>query len=142
MRPRVQVGERPRNPTIRRQNMTERRFDGRVAVITGAGRGLGREYALLLAARGASVVVNDIGSSIQGDGVDAGPAQQVVDEIVAAGGQAVANTDSVATPQGGQAIIDAALQHYGRLDIQIGRASCRERAQHAVGSRGVKETSS
>ena len=102
--------------------MTERKFDGRVAVITGAGRGLGREYALLLAAKGASVVVNDIGSSIKGEGVDVGPAQQVVDEIVAAGGQAVANTDSVATPQGGQAIVDAALQHYGRLDILIHNA--------------------
>lgn len=102
--------------------MTERRFDGRVAVITGAGRGLGREYALLLAEKGAKVVVNDIGSSIQGDGADMGPAQQVVDEIKAAGGDAVANTDSVATPEGGQAIIDAALDHYGRLDILIHNA--------------------
>lgn len=102
--------------------MTERRFDGRVAVITGAGRGLGREYALLLAEKGAKVVVNDIGSSIQGDGADMGPAQQVVDEIKAAGGDAVANIDSVATPEGGQAIIDAALDHYGRLDILIHNA--------------------
>lgn len=102
--------------------MTERRFDGRVAVITGAGRGLGREYALLLAEKGAKVVVNDIGSSIQGEGVDVGPAQQVVDEIVAAGGAAVANTDSVATPEGGQAIVGTALEHYGRLDILIHNA--------------------
>lgn len=102
--------------------MTELRFDDRVAVITGAGRGLGREYALLLASRGAKVVVNDIGSSIVGEGVDAGPAQQVVDEIRAAGGEAVANTGSVATPEGGKAIIDAALSHYGRLDILIHNA--------------------
>lgn len=102
--------------------MSERRFDGRVAVITGAGRGLGREYALLLASKGAKVVVNDIGSSIQGDGVDAGPAQQVVNEILAAGGVAIANTDSVATPEGGKAIIDAALHHFGRIDILIHNA--------------------
>lgn len=102
--------------------MSERRFDGRVAVITGAGRGLGREYALLLASKGAKVLVNDIGSSIQGDGVDAGPAQQVVNEILAAGGVAIANTDSVATPEGGKAIIDAALHHFGRIDILIHNA--------------------
>jgi NAD(P)-dependent dehydrogenase (short-subunit alcohol dehydrogenase family) len=102
--------------------MSERRFDGRVAVITGAGRGLGRAYALLLAGKGAKVVVNDLGGGISGDGVDAGPAQQVVDEIKAAGGEAVANTDSVATPQGGRAIIQVALDHYGRIDILIHNA--------------------
>ena len=87
--------------------MADLRFDDRVAVITGAGRGLGRAYARLLASRGAKVVVNDIGGSLKGEGVDAGPAQQVVDEIRAAGGEAVACTDTVATPEGGQAIIDA-----------------------------------
>ncbi len=102
--------------------MTECRFDGRVAVITGAGRGLGREYALLLAARGAKIVVNDPGAAIKGDGVDAGPAQQVVDEIKAAGGEAVACLESVATAEGGQAIIQAALDAYGRLDILIHNA--------------------
>jgi NAD(P)-dependent dehydrogenase (short-subunit alcohol dehydrogenase family) len=98
------------------------RFDDRVAVITGAGRGLGREYALLLASRGAKVVVNDPGGSLTGDGSDAAPAQQVVDEIVSAGGQAVAVTDSVATAEGGQAILDKAVEQFGRVDILIHNA--------------------
>jgi NAD(P)-dependent dehydrogenase (short-subunit alcohol dehydrogenase family) len=98
------------------------RFDNRVAVITGAGRGLGRSYALLLASRGAKVVVNDPGASLKGDGVDVGPAQEVVDEIKSAGGQAVACTESVATPAGGKAIVDAALDHFGRIDILIHNA--------------------
>lgn len=102
--------------------MAELRFDDRVAVITGAGRGLGRAYALLLASRGAKVVVNDPGGSMKGDGVDAGPAEEVVQEIRAAGGQAVACTESVATPEGGKAIIQAALDHYGRIDILIHNA--------------------
>lgn len=98
------------------------RFDDRVAVITGGGRGLGREYALLLASRGAKVVVNDPGGSLSGDGNDAAPAQQVADEITAAGGVAVANTDSVATPEGGRAIIGAAVSAFGRVDILIHNA--------------------
>ncbi|MCK9564293.1 MAG: SDR family NAD(P)-dependent oxidoreductase [Bacteroidales bacterium] len=102
--------------------MTEFTFDERVAVITGAGRGLGRAYALLLAERGAKVVVNDPGASLQGDGVDGGPAEEVVREIRAAGGEAVANTDSVATPEGGQAIIQTAIDNYGRVDIVIHNA--------------------
>ncbi|RJF91368.1 SDR family NAD(P)-dependent oxidoreductase [Sphingomonas cavernae] len=102
--------------------MTERRFDGRVAVITGSGRGLGREYALLLASKGARIVVNDLGSGISGDGGDAGPAEEVVREIRAAGGEAVACTDSVATPEGGKAIIDAALDSFGAIDILIHNA--------------------
>ena len=102
--------------------MTERRFDGRVAVITGAGRGLGREYAQLLASKGAKVVVNDPGGSMPGVGVDAGPAEEVVREIRAAGGEAVACLESVATPEGGRAIIQSALDHYGRLDILIHNA--------------------
>lgn len=102
--------------------MTELRFDDRVAVITGAGRGLGREYALLLGARGAKVVVNDPGVSLDGEGIDVGPADEVVREIRAAGGDAVANTDSVATSEGGQAIIQTALDHYGRIDILIHNA--------------------
>ena len=102
--------------------MTERRFDDRVAVITGAGRGLGREYALLLASKGAKVVVNDTGSGIPGVGIDAGPAGNVVQEIRAAGGEAIACLDSVATAEGGDAIIQAALEAYGRLDILIHNA--------------------
>lgn len=102
--------------------MTELRFDDRVAVITGAGRGLGRAYALLLARRGAKVVINDHGGNMKGDAVEGHPAEEVVKEIKAAGGEAVACTDSVATPEGGKAIVDAALRHYGRLDILIHNA--------------------
>jgi NAD(P)-dependent dehydrogenase (short-subunit alcohol dehydrogenase family) len=102
--------------------MPELRFDNRVAVVTGAGRGLGRAYALLLASRGARVVVNDPGVSLKGEGGDAGPAEQVVQEIKAKGGDAVACTESVATPAGGTAIVQAALDHYGRIDILIHNA--------------------
>ncbi|MBY0423978.1 MAG: SDR family NAD(P)-dependent oxidoreductase [Parvularculaceae bacterium] len=99
--------------------MGELRFDGRVAVVTGGGRGLGRAYARLLGARGAKVVVNDPGTGIAGDGVDKGPAESVVAEIRAAGGDAVASLDSVATKQGGEAIVAQALDAYGRVDIVI-----------------------
>ncbi|WP_102143404.1 SDR family NAD(P)-dependent oxidoreductase [Mycobacterium hubeiense] len=102
--------------------MADLRFDGRVAVITGGGRGLGRQYALLLAARGAKVVVNDPGVNLSGTGTDAGPAEDVVAEIKAAGGDAVACTASVATPAGGQAIIESALDNYGRIDVLIHNA--------------------
>lgn len=102
--------------------MDKLRFDGRVAVITGGGRGLGREYALLLASRGAKVVVNDLGGAIRGDDPDSSVAQSVVDEIVAAGGEAIANGDSVATPEGGKAIVQAALDTWGRIDILIHNA--------------------
>ena len=108
--------------------MPELRFDDRVAVITGGGRGLGRAYAELLASRGAKVVVNDPGVSMQGSGVDSGPAEEVVQAIKAVGGEAVANTDSVATPEGGKAIIQAALDHYGRIDILIHNAGIVRRA--------------
>jgi NAD(P)-dependent dehydrogenase (short-subunit alcohol dehydrogenase family) len=108
--------------------MADLRFDGRVAVITGAGRGLGRSYAMLLASRGAKVVVNDPGGGLTGAGADAEPADDVVREIVAAGGQAVASTDSVATAVGGKAISDAALDRYGRVDILIHNAGIVRRA--------------
>jgi NAD(P)-dependent dehydrogenase (short-subunit alcohol dehydrogenase family) len=102
--------------------MTELRFDGRVAVITGGGRGLGRSYALLLAGRGAKVVVNDPGGTLKGEGVDAGPAEEVAREIKALGGQAVACTASVATAEGGAAIIQTALDQFGRIDVLIHNA--------------------
>ena len=102
--------------------MSEFSFEGRVAVVTGAGRGLGRAYARLLAERGAKVVVNDLGGSIEGDGADIGPAQTVVEEIKAAGGEAVADTNDVSTPAGSQAIIDSAINAFGRIDVLVNNA--------------------
>jgi len=99
--------------------MAELRFDDRVVVITGGGRGLGRAHALLLASRGCKVVVNDPGVSMAGDATGEGPAEALVAEIRAADGQAVASLDSVATPEGGKAIIDTALDAFGRVDILI-----------------------
>jgi NAD(P)-dependent dehydrogenase (short-subunit alcohol dehydrogenase family)/acyl dehydratase len=101
----------------------EIRFDGRVAVVTGAGAGLGRTYALELARRGASVVVNDLGGARDGDGAGSpSAADRVVEEIRAAGGRAVASYDTVATPEGGQAIIRTALEAFGTVDILINNA--------------------
>ncbi|MGW0160081.1 SDR family oxidoreductase [Mycobacterium sp. NPDC003323] len=97
-------------------------FDGRVVVITGAGGGLGRCHALEFGRRGAHVVVNDVGASVDGTGQSSSAAQNVVDEIVAAGGSAVANTDSVATPEGGQAIITTATEAFGRVDVLVNNA--------------------
>ncbi|PZU64438.1 MULTISPECIES: SDR family NAD(P)-dependent oxidoreductase [Sphingobium] len=102
--------------------MSELRYDDRVIVITGAGRGLGRAYAELLGARGARVVVNDPGSAVRGEGIDVGPAAEVVAAIQAQGGDAIVSTDSVAAPEGGRAIIEAALDHYGRIDGLIHNA--------------------
>lgn len=102
--------------------MSELRYDGRVAVVTGAGHGLGRRHALELTARGARVVVNDLGGDRAGVGASAGPAQQVVDEITKAGGEAVANPDDVATPEGAQAVVRAALDAFGKVDIVINNA--------------------
>jgi len=102
--------------------MAEISFDGRVAVVTGAGGGLGRAYALMLASRGAKVVVNDLGGSFDGTGSDATPAQQVVDEIKSNGGEAVANYDSVSDWEGAQNIIKTAIDSYGKLDILINNA--------------------
>ncbi|MGW1752804.1 SDR family NAD(P)-dependent oxidoreductase [Streptomyces mirabilis] len=102
--------------------MSEFSFEGRVAVVTGAGRGIGRAHARLLAERGAKVVVNDLGGSMEGEGVDKGPAQSVVEEIVAAGGDAVADISDVSTQAGGQAIVDAAVDRYGRIDILVNNA--------------------
>jgi NAD(P)-dependent dehydrogenase (short-subunit alcohol dehydrogenase family) len=97
-------------------------LDGRVAIVTGAGRGLGREHALLLAAHGARVVVNDRGGSTSGEGTDGSVAQEVVDEITAAGGVAVANGDSVSDFAGAKRLVDTALEAFDRLDVVINNA--------------------
>jgi len=99
-----------------------RALDGRIAVITGAGRGIGREHALFFAREGAKVVVNDLGGSADGVGADAGPAQQVVDEIRALGGEAVANTDNCADWEGGQRLIRTAIDTFGGLDVLVNNA--------------------
>jgi NAD(P)-dependent dehydrogenase (short-subunit alcohol dehydrogenase family) len=98
------------------------RFDDRVAIVTGAGRGLGRAYALGLAERGAQVVVNDLGGSLSGAGSDPGPAAAVAAEIEAAGGEALASVADVADPAGGRTIVAAALERFGRLDVVINNA--------------------
>ena len=97
-------------------------LDGRVAIVTGAGRGIGREEALLLAKNGAQVVVNDLGGSFDGTGSDASPAQQVVDEIKAAGGEAVANFESVTDFAGAKRIVECALDSFGKLNILVNNA--------------------
>jgi len=96
--------------------------EDRICIVTGAGRGIGREHALMLAAHGAKVVVNDVGSGADGTGSDAGPAQQVVDEIVAAGGEAVANTDDISDWAGAERIVAQAVDTYGHLDVLINNA--------------------
>ncbi|MBF6327383.1 SDR family oxidoreductase [Nocardia transvalensis] len=97
-------------------------LEGKVAVITGAGRGIGREHALLFAREGAAVVVNDLGGDNAGEGADTGPAQEVVNEIVAAGGRAVANTDNVAQWDGAKNLVDQAVSEFGKLDVVINNA--------------------
>ena len=102
--------------------MVEALLDQRVAVITGAGRGIGREHALLFAKEGAAVVVNDLGGTMHGQGADSSVADQVVEEITRAGGRAVGSHDSVDSPRGGQAIVDTALDAFGRLDAVVSNA--------------------
>jgi NAD(P)-dependent dehydrogenase (short-subunit alcohol dehydrogenase family) len=97
-------------------------LDGRVAIITGAGRGLGREHALLFAAEGAKVVVNDLGGAMDGSGDDRSPAEQVVDEIRAMGGEAVANADNVADWEGGQRLVKTAVETFGDLHVLVNNA--------------------
>ncbi|MGD0205605.1 MAG: SDR family oxidoreductase [Dehalococcoidia bacterium] len=102
--------------------MAEVRFDGRVAIVTGAGGGLGRSHALLLASRGAKVVVNDLGGTVEGTGAGSAAADKVVEEIRAAGGEAVANYNGVDTWEGGEAIVKTALDAFGKVDILINNA--------------------
>ncbi len=96
--------------------------EGRVCIVTGAGRGIGREHALMLAANGAKVVVNDLGGAMDGSGASAGPAQEVVDEIAALGGEAVANTDDVSDWEGARRLVQQAVDRFGRLDVLINNA--------------------
>src|SRR5205823_7155657 len=102
--------------------LNDYRFDGRVAVVTGAGRGIGRAHARLLAERGASVVVNDLGGSIEGVGADDAPAATVVREITAAGGHAIADHYDVSTVAGADALVAAAVERFGRIDILVNNA--------------------
>ncbi|WP_063038930.1 SDR family oxidoreductase [Nocardia pseudovaccinii] len=97
-------------------------LEGRVAVITGAGRGIGREHALLFAREGAAVVVNDLGGSNAGEGSDVGPAKEVVNEIIAAGGKAVANTDDIATWDGAGSVVAQAISELGGIDVVVNNA--------------------
>ena len=97
-------------------------LDGRVAIITGAGRGIGREHALLMASEGAKIVVNDLGGSVDGTGEDIGPAQEVVNEIITMGGEAIANSDSVTDWEGSQRMVNLAVETFGDLHILVNNA--------------------
>ena len=108
-------------------------LEGKVAVVTGAGRGIGREIALLMASRGARVVVNDLGASLAGEGTDPDPANDTVATIRAAGGEAVVNGDSVAEPAGGARIVQTALDAFGRIDVVVNNAGIlRDRIFHRM----------
>src|SRR5918998_2141465 len=102
--------------------MSDRLCEGRVAVVTGAGRGIGREHALSLAAHGARVVVNDLGGNVDGSGGDLSPAQQVVEEIKGMGGEAVANGDNVASWEGAQRLVNTAIETFGDLHAVVNNA--------------------
>ncbi|CAN5581147.1 SDR family oxidoreductase [soil metagenome] len=109
-------------------------FDGQVTIITGAGGGIGREHAVLMASRGALVIVNDLGGAVDGTGSDQSAAAKVVEEITSAGGEAVANTNSVATREGGEAIVQSAVDAFGKVDIVINNAGIlRDKAFHNMG---------
>jgi NAD(P)-dependent dehydrogenase (short-subunit alcohol dehydrogenase family) len=121
--------------------VSQLRFDERVAIVTGAGGGLGRSHALELAGRGARIVVNDVGGSVHGVGGSVDAAAAVVAEIEVLGGTAVANHDSVATSEGGEAIVAAAMDAFGRLDILVNNAGIlRDKALH--GDRSSQQTTS
>ncbi|WP_130355526.1 SDR family NAD(P)-dependent oxidoreductase [Pigmentiphaga kullae] len=108
-------------------------LDGKVALVTGAGRGIGRDIALAMAAHGAKVVVNDLGTALDGSGTDSGPAAEVVREIGAAGGEAIANTDSVSDWDSAQNMVDTAIRHFGQLDVVVNNAGIvRDRIFHKM----------
>src|SRR5688572_25750275 len=109
-------------PTPPEDFVADRLCEGRICIVTGAGRGIGREHALMLAAQGAKVVVNDLGGEMDGTGRATGPAQEVVDEIVAAGGEAVANTDDISDWEGAQRLVNQAIETFGGLDVLINNA--------------------
>ena len=108
-------------------------LDGKVALVTGAGRGIGRDIALAMAAHGAKVVVNDLGTALDGSGTDTGPAAEVVREIGAAGGEAIANTDSVSDWDSAHNMVDTAIRHFGQLDVVVNNAGIvRDRIFHKM----------
>jgi len=107
--------------------------EGKVVLVTGAGGGIGRDIALLMAQHGAKVVVNDVGASVSGEGADVGPAQRVVDEIIAAGGEAMANTDSVSDQAGAARMVEQTVQRFGRIDCVVNNAGIlRDRFFHKM----------
>ena len=113
--------------------MSEIRYDGRVAVITGAAGGLGRSHAIALARRGCALVLNDLGGGPRGDGGDRAPAELVVEEVQALGAEAIANADDIGSAAGGQAVIEAALERFGRVDVVINNAGIlRDAAFHKM----------
>src|SRR5882724_8020724 len=113
---------RERGCASREVHAMSRLCEGRVAIVTGAGRGVGREHALLLAAHGAKVVVNDIGAGVDGSGKDASPASEVVASIKKAGGEAVTNSEDISDWKGAKAMIDAAIGTFGKLDVLVNNA--------------------
>ena len=118
--------------------MTDFTLEGRVAIVTGAGRGLGRSHALALANAGASIVVNDLGASLSGEGASTLAAEEVVAEIVAAGGKAVADTTDITTPEGGAALVAKAVDTFGGIDILVNNAGIlRDRSAHKMTSQDV-----